>query len=75
MEEVNSRLQQINKEELDEKDLSQEVSSLTAQRDELQQKNTIVSRIMALANRRKLVKEKISMEEHTKSENLNRADD
>lgn len=75
MEEVNSRLQQINKEELDEKDLSQEVSSLTAQRDELQQKNTIVSRIMALANRRKLVKEKISMEEHKKSENLNRADD
>lgn len=55
--------------------LSQEVSSLTAQRDELQQKNTIVSRIMALANRRKLVKEEISMEEHTKSENLNRADD
>ena len=55
--------------------LSQEVSSLTSQRDELQQKNTIVSRIMSLANRRKRVKEEISMEEHTKSENLNRADD
>ena len=50
--------------------LEQEVSTLTAQRDELQQKNSIVQRIKDLANRRKSIKKEISIEEQRKSENL-----
>ena len=58
-----------------EQSLGQEVSTLTAQRDELHQKNSIVQRIMALANRRRTIKEEISMEEQRKSENLHEFDD
>ena len=54
--------------------LEQEVSTLTAQRDELQQKNSIVQRIMVLANRRKSIKKEISIEEQRKSENLHEFD-
>ena len=57
-----------------EKNLGQEVSTLTAQRDELQQKNSIIKRIMALANRRKALKKEISLEEQKKSENLHEFD-
>ena len=55
--------------------LGQEVSTLTAQRDELHQKNSIIQRIMALANRRKSIKKEISIEEQKKSENLHEFDD
>ena len=58
-----------------EQSLGQEVSTLTAQRDELHQKNSIVQRIMALANRRRTIKKEISMEEQRKSENLHEFDD
>ena len=58
-----------------EQSLGQEVAILTAQRDELHQKNSIVQRIMALSNRRKTIKEEISMEEQRKSENLHEFDD
>lgn len=58
-----------------EQSLGQEVSTLTAQRDELHQKNSIVQRIMALAKRRRIIKEEISMEEQRKSENLHEFDD
>lgn len=58
-----------------EQSLGQEVSTLTAQRDELHQKNSIVQRIMALADRRKAIKKEISMEEQRKSENLHEFDD
>ena len=50
--------------------VGQEISTLTAQRDELQQKNSIVQRIKDLANRRKSIKKEISIEEQRKSENL-----
>ncbi len=58
-----------------EQSLEQEVSTLAAQRDELQQKNSIVQRIMALANRRRVIKKEISIEERRKSENLHEFDD
>ena len=45
--------------------LGQEVSTLTAQRDELHQKNSIIQRIMVLANRRKSIKKEISIEEQS----------
>ena len=54
--------------------VGQEISTLTAQRDELQQKNSIVQRIMVLANRRKSIKKEISIEEQRKSENLHEFD-
>ena len=54
--------------------LGQELSTLTAQRDELQQKNSIVQRIMALTNRRRDIKKEISIEEQRKSENLHEFD-
>ena len=58
-----------------EQSLGQEVSTLTAQRDELHQKNSIVKRIMALANKRRTIKKEISMEEQRKSEILHEFDD
>ena len=58
-----------------EQSLGQEVSTLTARRDELHQKNSIVQRIMALANRRRTIKKEISMEEKRKSKNLHEFDD
>ena len=58
-----------------EQSLGQEVSTLTAQRDELHQKNTIVQGIMALSDRRKAIKKEISVEEQRKSENLHEFDD
>lgn len=58
-----------------EQSLGQEVTTLTAQRDELQQKNSIVQRIIGLANRRRAIKKEISMEEQRKSENLHEFDD
>ena len=58
-----------------EQSLGQEVSTLTEKRDELHKKNSIIQRIMALANRRKLIKEEISKEEQRKSENLHEFDD
>ena len=58
-----------------EQSLGQEISTLTAQRDELHQKNSIIQRIMALANRRKSIKKEISIEEKRKSENLQEFDD
>lgn len=57
-----------------EQSLGQEVSTLTAQRDKLHQKNSIVQRIMDLAARRKSLNEEISMEEQRKSENLHEFD-
>lgn len=58
-----------------EQSLGQEVSTLTAQRDELHQKNSIVQGIMALANRRRTIKKEISIEEQRKSENIHEFDD
>ena len=58
-----------------EQSIGQEVSTLTAQRDELHQKNSIVQRIMALANRRRTIKKEISIEEQRKSENIHEFDD
>lgn len=58
-----------------ESSLGQEVSTLTAQRDELRQKNSIVQRIMALANKRRVIMNEISMEEQRKSEILHEFDD
>lgn len=55
--------------------LGQEVKTLTAQRDELHQKNSIVQRIIALANRRRAIKEEISIEEQRKSENTHEFED
>ena len=58
-----------------EQSLGQEVTTLTVQRDELHQKNSIVQRIMTLADRRRAIKKEISMEEQRKSENLHEFDD
>lgn len=58
-----------------EQSLGKEVSTLTAQRDELRQKNSTVKRIMDLANRRNAIKKEISIEEQKKSENLQEFDD
>lgn len=58
-----------------EQSLGQEVSTLAEQRDELQQKNSIVQRIMTLVNRRRAIKKEISIEEQRKSENLHEFDD
>lgn len=55
--------------------LGQEVKTLTTQRDELHQKNSIVQRIIALANRRRVIKEEISIEEQRKSENIHEFED
>jgi len=55
--------------------LGQNVSILTAQRDELHQKNSIVQRIIALANRRRTIMNEISIEEQRKTENIHRFDD
>lgn len=52
-----------------EQSLGKEVSELAAQRDELQQKNSIVERIMALANRRNDIKKEIYVEEQKKFKN------
>ncbi len=57
-----------------EQTLEQETSTLTTQKDELQQKNSRVQKIMALANRRRAIKKEISIEEQIKSENLQEFD-
>lgn len=55
--------------------LEHEVDTLAEQRDELQQKNSIVQRIADLADKRKEIKEEISIEEQKKSKNLREFDD
>ncbi len=51
-----------------ERALEQEITTLTAQKDELQQKNSIVQRIVALAEKRKEIKKEISLEEQRKTD-------
>ncbi len=50
--------------------LGQEVDTLTAERDELHQKNSIVERIMGLAKRRSDIKKEIAIEEKKKRNNI-----
>ena len=58
-----------------EQSLGQEVDTLTAQRDELHQKNSIVQRIVSLAKRRSEIKKEISIEEQNKNKNIQSLDD
>lgn len=58
-----------------EQTLGQEVDTLTVKRDELQQKNSIVQRIVTLAQRRSAIKKEISIEEQNKSKNIQSLDD
>ena len=58
-----------------EQSLGQEVDTLTAKRDELHQKNSIVQRIVALAQRRSAIKKEIAIEEQNKSKNIQSLDD
>lgn len=58
-----------------EQTLGQEVGTLTVKRDELHQKNSIVQRIVTLAQRRSTIKKEIAIEEQNKSKNIQSLDD
>ena len=58
-----------------EQSLNQEISTLSAQRDELHQKNDVVERIIDLAQRRSNIKQQIVQEEQQKRDNIQSLDD